>query len=887
MPKAWPPIERFKKALGVFSPSDTTPTNRPVNISNLSRFTDNELNTLIRRTYTKRENPATGHQLPDITGLISYLRPEHEDIARVIQDSERFKALTPEIEQAESILVSSILSPNDLQDTAPTFTIDNVPDLNGEISDKIVELLDAYFNGQLKLGQMAADWCSESMFRSGAKPILILPEKMLSATLHDGVLPGTDTDNTSGDKVSKSTESFSVSQETPIPTTREQLEAQCWNKLKEPIYSGTHSAYENFSKVWEKNTVVRDRYTSSVLNAVLKDVPDKNFQDNKVKASLEGITVRFATELEEGDVLKISENPEIMRFGKIQKNKGKQNITKKLNSMYMSSDASDKIVSLLDGMDVPGKTIGHPFVLELPTESVIPVMVPGSKKERLGYFVLVDVFGQPVEASKYLLNRNNTAYSGNASAAYTALFQGSGTSPGSIAQLPTSLTTFGNPWDMRKHVLTRVFDHVLDTVLKKKLEGMGLHDVDVARMNTVAACMFYRFLENKRTSLVFVPESLITYVCFDQRDNGTGKSKLEDVAFLLSLRLTLMVAAIMSMTRAAIEHKRIEIQMDEKTASPEQLMSQVNDIFAMKYKMRFHTDPDCVANDIIRQNTSIVPKGLPGLSNFEVNQESSTSNAIKADTDLLDILTNMIITKFDVPHSAYNQLSETEYSRSIATTNLFFSKKIKNFQIILCGFMEQFVKTYLIYSAPLLAKIQNILKGTDGRADKVDPAIVTPDTHGNPQNDDGGKLLRDIIDNIKISLPSPNISPDKSQFTEIREFMEMANTLFDGIYPAEMIDSEDENATKALPVLKALMKSRYVKEFIAKIGTTGNFNFEAIEDFIISNEKEMQNLNRALRNFQMGVIKDKASQKPVVASDGEGTGDDEYGSSSSDTGYNY
>ena len=152
-----------------------TDVNSPApEVSALGRFSRSELRTMVGRVHVSREGGSMVGA-PDMSGLISYLRPEHENIVQVIQDSERFMALAPEIKQARMILVSSIVSPNDLQDCELVFSVPNVKNLEGTVLNGICDLLKDYFNHEFGLGGKFSEWCEEILFRSGAVPLLIMP----------------------------------------------------------------------------------------------------------------------------------------------------------------------------------------------------------------------------------------------------------------------------------------------------------------------------------------------------------------------------------------------------------------------------------------------------------------------------------------------------------------------------------------------------------------------------------------------------------------------------------------------------------------------------------------------------------------------------------------
>ena len=133
------------KAIKNILSADKLEVQNPTQVSVIStastmKYSQLEYKVLRERAYT----PAMSRnrsQNTDLTQIISYLRPTHEHSVLMVQDIERLKALAPEINQAENVLVSSIMSPNDLQDADPIINIDDLPNLSLSTKEQIEELL--------------------------------------------------------------------------------------------------------------------------------------------------------------------------------------------------------------------------------------------------------------------------------------------------------------------------------------------------------------------------------------------------------------------------------------------------------------------------------------------------------------------------------------------------------------------------------------------------------------------------------------------------------------------------------------------------------------------------------------------------------------------------
>ena len=176
--------------LGIQSEAQDMPSRVLSNNALPRKYNNTEYQILASRHHIKPVSH-TRPQTTDLTQIISYLKPSHEHSVALVQDVERLRALAPEIVQAENIIVSSIMSPNDLQDADPNISLGKVEGLNETAKNDIVEILTEFFINEHHLGLKMAKWAGEALFRSGSAVNMILPESALAQLIgHNDVEPG-------------------------------------------------------------------------------------------------------------------------------------------------------------------------------------------------------------------------------------------------------------------------------------------------------------------------------------------------------------------------------------------------------------------------------------------------------------------------------------------------------------------------------------------------------------------------------------------------------------------------------------------------------------------------------------------------------------------------
>ena len=812
----------FRSILGLEPTKNVEPTSRPENITFLQRFSPSEGKAILQSQYVQ---PEVQRSNLSAAGIISYLKPIHKAIGEQMLNVDKMRALAPEIEQSRILVSSSIMSPNDLQDGMFRFTFEDVPgiDSDPDLVKEIQEVYEQHFNKTLQLGIKSYDWIGDIQYSSGAKPILILP----NATLLDLKRHGTPDDPSNTANLGTGIPGFA--------SFEDMLQKSAVSD--DFLYSGKAISWAD---VFEKQTAKVDlaemvpsmesfgvEVPAQFKTNISRKTPNADEDNDKYVASMESMIVNLRKRLEEGDIIRVTENPEIVKFATqkslVDKQTALSNIKKKYQLSLKDVFPIEEVVTLKANPDDINHH-GHPAIIELPTESVIPIHVPGAPKEHYGYFILLDNYGQPltIQASGMANSAANKGCSpGSANGAYETLF-GSGCS---------AVSYFGNDPNGVNSAGNMIFQHLLDKYIKARIKGIfGRDDLELSRFSALSTVMFYRLLQRKRTTLVYCPPSLLHYFAFDYRKNGTGRSKIEDIQFLLSLRTTLMMAQIVAMVNDAVEHKKIELGIDDNAANLEGIMELVANIFIEKNKLSGSIDPSEIMRDMYSNALTIVPKNIPGLGDMTVDVTNQSGQSTKPDNELLEQLTNLMVSHLDVPPSALNQLAEPEFARSLTTYNLFFAKKITRYQYIFCSQMSDFVKDYTQFSAPFQKALMKKLQAAGKKRAKAElPDKAKKITKKNPNEYDRSTLdlLKSILDNVTVSLPKPNIVVDKTQFEEIRSFMSNLEEMANNLFPNELVPTDDQNATAALPVVRASWKREQMLHFIENVGS---FNMVTIPD---------------------------------------------------------
>lgn len=841
-------------ALGLSDVTIRSENSRSI-FDSLSKYTQNEQTALLRNLHVT--DPEVERTITDPRSIFNLFQPQFNKIGAKKVSFAKLKKLAPEISKASSIRVSSIMSPNDLQTGRFIFTIENMEGLEEDTKQDICQRLDTFFNDVLKLGKKAEDWCNRALYGVGSVPIFIYPSTAFLALKESGLIsehgPATDTP-TLFKNINKPANGKQVAGYESIRLTYLSLKAELdkyytintFNRLRDkPLLSSSNESFSFKLDDIDNNNLFKD--VCRDLAPILNDTEDNLL--SQLTKGLESTKVTLTKEIEEGDTIKLTENPEIIKFANEYRRFKKQKInsayqdylTTKSGSVLNSAEYKpEELISFLKYSDNNLDETGHPFWMVLPSEAVRPITVQGNPKETLGYLILIDENGYPLEYTEDMDLTNNQCCGGKVDAAYQAMFQ-------------KSCRSFGNTFNNHSRIITAtLFNHLMDGYFKAKLNGMGIDSLDVEKVNTIASVMLSRLLLRKKTTIVYVPPMFMQYICFDYHEDGTGKSLIDDLEFPLSLKTTYLVAAIMAMANDSINHHTINLTFDDKTTNYEQLMEQVTSAYIDKKKMNLSLNPEDISTAIARRSVTLSPKNMSGIQGFEVSTDTTPGNSVQSNSELLDKLDSMITSGLGVPHAALNNLDEAEYSRSILTSNLFFSKQIASDQTTLCGFITDFIRTFVTHSKILKKEVVDILVkmgnvNQDTNKSTISNALVDTDT-----KDDYGKQLALIVSNIKVSLPNTGAAPDRAMLTELQDYFNNIDSLANVIFSDEIIPSDDSKARDMLKIIRAQWKRKFGMAFFSKLGISNTITIPTVEDVALE-QKDYHELLQALNNMMTGL----------------------------------
>jgi len=673
-------------------------------------------------------------------------------------ENRKILQLMPEVDKAARLMIASCFSPTDLtrQNIQVTFDEDS---LSEQDRTRLGETATDFFQKKLNLKTAAPSWTYQFGYEAGACIFAIVPLRSFEEIENSSFV---------GEEsfISKVVE----------PLSNESLfgfgdSVQSDIQLKKDV-----SALESFG-------------SSAILKTIKSDIePGVTLPKNANE-----LTNKLAAQFIAKESLSLTDNPSILQAQHIAKEKASKKTKSVLDSTYKGAPRVPKaetIVSVSSDMGI-GKNkeiYGDPILLRLPPESVTVIHTPGDPSDHVGYLVLLNRNGTPIDATQsdhHSMTGTTGSSQGNI---FNQVYNAYGVSSGSRGV-------------SNEETMSRIYMQIVNQHLHNRMDKAGYANIEIGSSDAVYRCMFARFMQAKQTRILFLPKELVTYMTLEMDQNGYGVSQLDRIKFNLGMKMAVQVSKVLAAIKAAMDRRKIDIRFTEDMMEqPEAIYQNIIREYVNKSTMSFSIDPNVIQSQIIDKSISIKGTDIPGMETFDISNEADArTSSTDFDPDLLNYIDKSIINGLGVPASTMNSLNEDEYAKSVVTTNLFFSMDVSIRQDIIIKCISDLIRKYARYSENFRKKIQENLPG--GKAAKTDVKTIddVSDTNGS------GYDVEHLIENMSISLPKPNVAPSKAQFESLEAMTSAITSMVTALYPDDLIGKDDTLA----PVVR-LLRSKFI-----------------------------------------------------------------------------
>ena len=746
------------------------------------------------------QKSANGHPIPSYGALdanLSKTVSDRRDIKNILE-------MNPNAQLAIDICVNGTLSPNNTLDSQLQYK--SSYDKLGAIKSTLLQKIREIMNAQVELEDILPTVLKDAKYDVGSYALLVVPTGRIREMIKSEKLERTNSDQKIMKFESMINDFSNVKR--PLQADKRYLEPSALSFKLEDIGLETTTSLDvsklitvhSDLEIIRMNKMRENWIKQEAVNGCLDSLED--FSNYDIKADMAEMAKEHKQEGLDDSVIADSLN-------------------------RARNYAFDDVISLAPEVDPDG--IDMAVHMHIPHESIFVMHKPGSPEDHVGYYIALDMSGNPISVGDEL-NIHNPNYNGtygndasNSAMSGQANFAAGNTEMGFSGMNNSSIQ------GRRISDKTALFSKVTEKQLVDKIKSgyFKHHDISLAEHKDLMQTMFQRLLSNKQTQLIFVPASLMTYIAFEYDENGNGISLIIKHKNIGVLNSILTLANTLSAINNTIDYKEVRVKFDDDELDFNKTTDMVIGNLVRHSSMN---GSRLLSTDVYKQFDYLGTKGyqlafedhpsFPGTS-VEINNLDRERAA--PDVDVMEKNEALLIQSLGSTPEVVDMARNVEFASSYFQSNLQAARRAIADQKILTKFLDKFIRTYLMNS-PLALKwmIQEI-----DRSRKDNPELRGIKTI---------ELVRGFINSVTTQLPKPDMVKVELLDKAITEQEKLVDHVLKYTIGEEALQGEDvgEHLEATLEAIRRKIKAVIMRDFLA----SNNMFNEGIINAIFNNDEE-------------------------------------------------
>lgn len=790
-----------------------------------------------------------------------------------ITDASNFLQMLPDLKLGFEILCSSILSPKDMIESSVTYAseCDTLP---SEILANLNSIVESFFDKDYKIKTLLPEILKDVLILTGSYVAAVIPENAIDDVINSGR--------------TYTMESFN-----------QILDENCLNSiglLGKPNYAETKErrsfSFESLLKsqpMTKEDEIIKFNGASTFVRVT--DNPNI-LRTNKLIENFNAVR--------RNQLLRVSSSLESGGYIDLYTYQNGNNVTDIVTPMYKDpSYRMRPMVTFKTQDQLSRRSAGTPLIQHIPSEAVIPVFSPGSPNEHLGYFVVLDESGHPIQATL-----NNDYYSQMKDKA-----NGVNNDVMSSLVQRTSLNYDTLDTSNNRHVdeLTAAYTEMIEKDLIERLRnGLQGGDVRIANSDSIFRIMLARSLKKQFTQVVYLPKELVTYIALEYNEYGIGKSMIDDMKVLLGLRVITMFSNTMASLRNSIGRTVVNLKLDEEDSDPwktiEIVMHELNRTRAgVSGTLPIGASgPAEVVEWLANAGFQFTFEGHPGIPDTKIEFSEENTNYVRVDSDLEEDLRKRTCMALGIPPEIIDNAYSPDFATTVVQNNILLSKRVLKIQETLTPLISEHCRKIIANSDSLLASLRGVV---EEKIDDIIRRLIRKEEYKaldeNTEITDELKrrvvstVLQDYINAFEIRLPRPNSIELKNLTeafdTEMEALEKGLDVFIDNNYinsdvSGDLSDKADfiKESVKAMFMRRWMAENNYMTQLFDLVteDESGHLNLDVYAEFASHAEKLTKAFANVVKHIQP--IKD-AADKFVEGNnieESEDSGGSDYGSDS-------
>lgn len=700
---------------------------------------------------------------------IRELSPITKALMKRRADAENIFDILPDMSYIIATAVSSLTCSKDLVTTALVYessaTSEDIP---FEFKEAMLDVIRDFYNKEDELPQNLYRWLYQAMAFSGATPVMVVSESAFDKMFNlkrEGFAASLDKINGKG----------------LIDSCFDGGKTNAWGPIQETTSDVKSLRSESFISSFATNTggVSFDPLASmdesdpfeQLLIENLKSTSNVYLTDDvniaklpKLKKHLNGES--FGDKLVDQHFSSYNDSTEEEK-GPI--GQGTLRGAKDLNPDY------DKRYGKENYMEVPtslesGRSKTHGMRFILPSESVIPVTMPGSEDEPCAYLVIHDSGGNPA-SGKNIGTIESSIYTSNTG--FNEL----------VNTMARSLDLDPNDVNNLVPKISSKYADITERQMIKSLEnGKYGEGVSIGKNDDFYRIMAARHMAKRDTYVLCVPAEQMSYFTVDRDINGIGRSIIEKTKVLSTARMVHLFSTMRTMINNSSRDLVYTINLPDEELDPEGAIARIEHMAMNKHNRNAPEwgDPNDTYAKCHNSGLHFKVQGGENYPTTDIDIADNTPDFKVPDKELDDMFTRRVCTAALVDPDLVLQPENIEFASQIWSKSLISTKQIIMKQQEVNKTLTNYGKMYTLSSGPILDKLAEAIKSTKSMTEE--------------QLRDIPRYIRLFINSLTISLTQPDTTFTKSQMEEydakiviIKNIVE--NTITDEVAEEVGVDS--------------------------------------------------------------------------------------------------
>ena len=712
-----------------------------------SILTDPELASVIAKLQRPRDRVDTAISNPD--GASGMTVAGAQEISRSImarmEDNQNTMQLFPDIELAEQIVISSILAPKDMGSSELIYKLtDNR--FPAVLTNELLGVLKEHISKNYKLREQCSDILSDAMFKKGSHVKAILPESAVDELINSNSVVATENifpSDIFADRTGSSLTSMNLLG-SPVPkdTTERRNPKYVLESIVNAGAGVSPSIYnedESVRKALEGLVEVTDNYNLLKFQKLVDAISVSSVR-KAVGTRLDKASMTFATES--------------YKFFEGKKAEGKMTEEQMKQLLYRNSVSQYKPFLTIPSKDnLRRKSVGRPMVIDIPSEAAVPIHVPGSPEKHIGYMVPVDADGNFITLGSAFDN-----------AAGMAGMMSSDKSNSSLGSLLTEKARKNLAAQNEQPTIENATEIYADIIEKDFLQrlanGKYGRELRIGRNMDIMRIMLIRALKAQFTRLVYVPAEYVTYFAFKYHDNGVGKSYLDDLANITSLRALVLFSKTMARVKSSIETTHVNVKLDPRDHDPAGTLEKAKHLIAKTRQQFFPHGLNRVVDLtdwISRAGIQITFEGHPKMPTTSFDFETKNMQHPPPDDGLEEDFRYQTYMHFGLSPDAVDTAAKSDFATVIEKSSIMFSKRVTVWSDAFSEDLTDYARKILNNDNELIDALLEVLKNHKSEIDSMmtDEEKEFYTTHPKEFSE---FLIYQFSSSLKVDLPKPEFT---------------------------------------------------------------------------------------------------------------------------------